>query len=101
MGSTLKSGSSMKGSMLSLIRKSTMGLEKTMTMKKGLQNFINRQVVEKIDNSVPLAENNTPLSNQAVIINEKIEEFRVKKELEFKVKNLEEQKRKQFQEALS
>jgi hypothetical protein len=42
MGSTLKSGSSMKGSMLSLIRKSTMSLEKTMTMKKGLKNFINR-----------------------------------------------------------
>ncbi len=41
------------------------------------------------------------MSKQAVIINEKIEELRVKKELELKVKNLEEQKRKQFQEALS
>ena len=41
------------------------------------------------------------MSEQAVIINEKIEELRVKKELELKVKNLEEQKRKQFQEALS
>ena len=96
MGSTSKSSNSMKNAMLHLLRKSTMHLNSEKAIKKTVGRFLSKTVVEKIDYTVPLPKNTTQLTEQAVKLNEKIEELRVKKDLEVKFKEQEELKRKQF-----
>ena len=73
-----------------------MHLNSEKAIKKTVGRFLSKTVVEKIDYTVPLPKNTTQLTEQAVKLNEKIEELRVKKDLEVKVKEQEELKRKQF-----
>lgn len=70
-------------------------------IKKTVGRFLSKTIIDKIDFTVPLPKSTTPLTEQAVQLNLKIEELRVKKDLEIKVKDQEELKRKQFQKALA
>jgi hypothetical protein len=91
----------MKNAIMHLLRKSTMSLNPEKAIKKTVTRYFSKTVIEKIDYTVPLPKNSTPLTVHAVKLNEKIEELRVKKDLEEKVKQQEELKRKQFHQALS